>query len=143
HRQELLGTVSLAGGVFVGLALLPLDLTGPAGRWVGTWLWDLFGLGAAMLPALGLGVGLAAFGRFSMISPKRMAVLFSGLAILVPYALAIAVRARGVAVEPDITLAPTLQRLAGVVPMATVTGIGSIVGTAGATLIGLLALSGV
>jgi S-DNA-T family DNA segregation ATPase FtsK/SpoIIIE len=143
HRQELLGIVALAAGTFVGLALLPLDLTGPLGRWTGRWLWNLFGLGAAMLPALGFGVGLAAFGRFKVIAPKRMAVLFGGLVVLVPFAVAIVVRVRGLAPAADIELAPMLQRLAGIVPLAAVSGIGSVVGTAGAVLAGLLALSGV
>jgi S-DNA-T family DNA segregation ATPase FtsK/SpoIIIE len=144
HRQELLGILALAAGVFLGLAMLPVDLTGPLGRSAGRGLWNYFGLGAAMLPVLGLGVGLAAFGRFTAVTPKRLTVLFTGLAILVPFAVAIGAGIHHSADVPaDIETGTALQRLAGIVPSMLVVGLNAVVGSAGATLVGLLALSGV
>src|SRR6185295_9459897 len=90
HRQELLAIVALLVGVFIGLALLPTDLTGPAGRTAGRFLWQYFGSGAALLPVLGLTVALAGFGRLPALDLRRAAILCAGLVFLVPFGLAIA-----------------------------------------------------
>ncbi|MGD2135893.1 MAG: hypothetical protein PVF27_07020, partial [Gemmatimonadales bacterium] len=89
HRRELIAIVSLLVGVFLALTLLPWDITGAFGRFVGRQLWTALGLGAAILPILGLAVGLVGFGRFRRLDVMRVAVLFGGLVVLVPYAIAV------------------------------------------------------
>ena len=54
-RPELLGIAALLVGLFLGLTLLPVGLTGSWGRTIGGMLWQLFGLGAVVLPVLGIG----------------------------------------------------------------------------------------
>ena len=87
HKRDLLAIVSLLAGVFFGLTLLPWDITGPAGRFVGGLLWRYFGAGAAMIPVLGIVTGLAGFGRFQELGLRRLSVLIAGLIILSPYAM--------------------------------------------------------
>jgi hypothetical protein len=62
-RRRLGAITALVLGVFVGLTLLPFELTGPVGRWVGHALWHALGIGATGLPLLGLGLALAGFER--------------------------------------------------------------------------------
>src|SRR6185503_13764142 len=73
HRQELIGIGALLVGLFLGLTLLPIGLTGSWGRAIGGALWQLFGLGAVMLPLLGVGWALAAFERLGALSWGRAA----------------------------------------------------------------------
>ena len=102
HRQELLAIVALLVGVFIGLALLRTDVTGPAGRVAGLFLWKGFGLGAALLPVLGLMIALAGFGRLPGLDLRRSTILCSGLVFLVPFAIAIALRVKSTAdLPPD------------------------------------------
>src|SRR5207245_11143869 len=62
-RQELIGIAALLVGFFLGLTLLPVALTGSWGRATGGALWQVFGVGAIVVPILGIGWALAAFGR--------------------------------------------------------------------------------
>ena len=98
-RQELIGIAALLVGLFLGLTLLPVPLTGSWGRALGTVLWQVFGLGAVILLILGLGWALAAFER------------------------------------------TRTERLVGLFPAFLANGVESAVGSAGAVLIGLFALS--
>jgi len=142
HRQELLAIVSLLAGVFVALALIPWDVTGPVGRVAGGFLWQSFGLGAAMIPLLGLGVGLAGFDRLPKLDLRRVAVLFAGLILLVPYAIAIATSSRSPGSFPPSYEAWTVaQKLTGLAPAAIAVIVTGVIGTAGAVIVGLVALS--
>jgi S-DNA-T family DNA segregation ATPase FtsK/SpoIIIE len=142
HRQELLAIGALLAGVFVALTFLPWDITGPFGRWVGHLLWRYLGVGTAAIPLVGLGVGLAAFGRLPRFDIVRVAVLCVGLIVLVPFAIAVVTGARAPGDFPaDYQDWTTPQRLTGIVPAALAVGISGVVGTAGAVIIGLLAIS--
>jgi S-DNA-T family DNA segregation ATPase FtsK/SpoIIIE len=138
QRQELLAILSLLAGVFVALTLLPWDITGPVGRVAGGFLWRWFGLGAALIPVLGIGVGLAGFDLVPRLDLERVAVLFAGLILLAPYAVAILTGATGPGDFPpayeDWTVA---QKLSGLLPVAVAVGISEVIGTAGAIIIGL------
>jgi hypothetical protein len=54
-KEELVGIGALAIGLFLGLTLLPVAVTGPWGRTVGVGLLKAFGAGAWLLPVLGIG----------------------------------------------------------------------------------------
>ena len=82
-RQELIGIAALLVGLFLGLTLLPVALTGSWGRTTGGALWQMFGLGALVLPLLGVGWALAAFERLGALSGGRAALLGAGLILLV------------------------------------------------------------
>jgi S-DNA-T family DNA segregation ATPase FtsK/SpoIIIE len=142
HKQELLAIVSLLVGVFVGLTLLPWDITGAAGRVIGRFLWMSLGMGAGLLPLLGFGVALAGFGRLPRLDIARVAVLLGGLVLLIPFAIAIATGARGPGdFPPDYETWSTAQRLTGILPALLATGLASVIGAAGAVIVALLALS--
>src|SRR2546425_11510212 len=91
RSQELIGIAALLVGLFTGLTLLPVALTGSWGRAVGGALWQLFGVGAIVVPILGVGWALAAFERLGALSWVRAAVLGAGLRLLVPYGIAVAI----------------------------------------------------
>ena len=139
-RPELIGIAALLVGLFLGLTLLPVALTGSWGRTIGTGLWQVFGVGAVMLPLLGLGWALAAFERLGGLSWGRAASLGAGLFLLVPYGIALAI---GPAFPADYGNWTRTQRLVGLFPGFLANGVESAVGTAGAVLAGLLALSAV
>jgi len=136
-RRHLGAIIALVLGSFVGLTLLPVDLTGPFGQWLGGTLWELLGLGAVGFPLLGLAVGLAGFDRLPQLDMKRAAILVSGLAIVIPFIIGVIadVRPEGFG---STDLAP---RLTGVIPgfaaYYTVSGIGP----AGGLLFGFVSLS--
>jgi S-DNA-T family DNA segregation ATPase FtsK/SpoIIIE len=143
HRQELIAIVALLVGVFVGLTLLPVDLTGPAGRVLGRFLWKYLGAGAAVFPLLGVGLGLAGFGRLGGVELWRVAVLFLGLIPLAPYTLAIVSGVRlATDVPADYAQWTVVQRMVGVAPALVAVGVTSVIGAAGAVIVLLLALSG-
>jgi hypothetical protein len=77
-RRHLGAITALVLGSFVGLTLLPVDLTGPFGRWLGDTLWRLLGIGAVGFPLLGLAGGLAGFDRLPQLDMKRAAILVAG-----------------------------------------------------------------
>jgi len=137
-RQELIGIAALLVGLFLGLTLLPVALTGSWGRALGAALRQMFGLGAVILPILGLGWALAAFERLGALSWGRAAVLGAGLILLVPYGIAVAI---GPAFPPDYVNWTRTERLVGLFPGFLANGVESAVGSAGAVLIGLFALS--
>jgi S-DNA-T family DNA segregation ATPase FtsK/SpoIIIE len=142
HKQELLAIVALLVGVFVGLALLPVNVTGPAGRAAGQFLWKSFGAGAALLPVLGFIVAWAGFGRLPALDLRRATILCTGLVFLVPFTLAIALRVTSENdVPPDYAQWSTQQRLVGMVPAFLAVEITAAIGTAGAVVLELVALS--
>ena len=139
-RQELIGIAALLVGVFLGLTLLPppVALTGSWGRTTGGALWQLFGLGAVVVPILGVGWALAAFERLGALSWGRAASLGAGLILLIPYGIAVAI---GPAFPADYTSWTRTERLVGLFPAFLASGLQGAIGTAGAVLIGLFALS--
>jgi len=139
-RQELIGIAALLVGVFLGLTLLPppVALTGSWGRTIGGALWQLFGLGAVVVPILGVGWALAAFERLGALSWGRAASLGAGLILLIPYGIAVAV---GPAFPADYSSWTRTERLVGLFPGFLANGVESAIGTAGAVLIGVFALS--
>ena len=137
-RQELIGIAALLVGFFVGLTLLPVSLTGSWGRAIGSGLWQLFGVGAIVVPILGVGWALAAFERLGALSWGRAAVLGAGLVVLVPYGIAVAI---GPTFPPDYGNWTRTERLVGLFPGFLANGVEGAIGTAGAVLAGLFALS--
>ncbi|HEX9345949.1 MAG TPA: DNA translocase FtsK [Gemmatimonadales bacterium] len=137
-RPELIGIAALLVGFFLGLTLLPVALTGSWGRTIGNALWQLFGVGAIVLPILGVGWALAAFERLGALSWGRTAVLGAGLVLLIPYGIALAI---GPTFPPDYTSWTRSERLVGLFPGFLANGVQGAVGTAGAVLAGLFALS--
>ncbi len=137
-RNELIGVAALLLGLFFGLTLLQLPLTGSWGREIGGALWKVFGLGAVVLPVLGVGWALAAFERLGPLSWGRAASLGAGLILLVPYGIAIGI---GPAFPNDHGQWSATQKLVGLFPAFLASGIQGAVGTAGGVLVGLFALS--
>ncbi len=137
-RNELIGVAALLLGLFFGLTLLQLPLTGSWGRSIGGMLWKLFGLGAVVLPVLGVGWALAAFERLGPLSWGRAAALGAGLILLLPYGIAIGI---GPVFPYDHTQWTATQKLVGLFPAFLASGIQGAVGTAGGVLVGLFALS--
>ncbi|MFI5280755.1 MAG: DNA translocase FtsK [Gemmatimonadales bacterium] len=77
-------------GAFLALATPPgLSVTGPVGRVVGAALRALFGAGAAFVPAIPLYWAVALFGHFERTTSRRATILFSGLALAVPFSLGV------------------------------------------------------
>src|SRR5439155_504023 len=137
-RQELIGIGALAIGLFLGLTLLRLPITGSWGAQIGSRLWRVLGVGSVLLPVLGIGWALAAFERLGSLSAARAAALGAGLILLLPYGI-------GTVAGADFPAAyaawsPT-QKLVGYVPAMLAHGVHQAVGTAGGTLVGLFALS--
>ena len=139
-REELVGIGALVVGLFLGLTLAPWHVTGNIGAAVGGGLWKAFGVGSIVIPVLGIGWALAAFGRLGSVSSPRAAILGAGLIVLLPYAVAVV---SGVAVSylPDYGSWSPSQRLVGLVPAFFAETVERTTGPAGATLIGLFALS--
>ena len=137
-RPELIGIAALLVGLFLGLTLLPVALTGSWGRTVGSALWQVFGLGAVVVPFLGVGWALAAFERLGALSWGRAAVLGAGMILLVPYCIAVAI---GPAFPADYANWTRTERLVGLFPGFLANGVQGAIGTAGAVLAGLFALS--
>jgi len=137
-RQELVGIGALVIGLFLGLTLLRLPLTGSWGGTVGSQLWRVFGVGAVLLPLLGVGWALAAFERLGSLSAGRAAVLGVGLVLLLPYGIG---TVTGATFPGDYTAWTPTQQLVGRVPGLLARGVHQTLGTAGGVLVGLFALS--
>src|SRR5207249_10655552 len=139
-RQELVGIGALVVGLFLGLTLLRLPITGSWGERIGSLLWRVFGAGSVLLPVLGIGWALAAFERLGTLSAGRAAALGGGLVVLLPYGIG---TVTGAGFGPDYrTWGPT-AKLVGVLPAALARGVHQAVGTAGGVLVGLFALSAI
>src|SRR5213596_2587582 len=137
-RQELIGIGALAIGLFLGLTLLRLPITGSWGDHIGSRLWRMLGVGSVLLPVLGIGWALAAFQRLGSLSAARAAALGAGLILLVPYGIG-TVTAVGVPGD-SAAWTPTAQ-LVGLLPALLARTVHRTVGTAGGVLVGVFALS--
>ncbi len=138
-RRRLGAITALVLGVFVGLTLLPVPVTGQVGMALGSFLWGSLGIGAVSIPLLGILLALAGFDRLGPLDMKRAAILSLGLGILVPYLVGVLSR-----VTPrDIDMGTLAGRLTGVAPGLFATWIPDKVGVAGAVLLGFLALSAI
>src|SRR5207249_3158810 len=137
-RQELVGIGALVVGLFLGLTLLRLPITGSWGERIGSLLWRLFRAGPRRLPPPGIGWALAPFQRLATLSAPRAAALGGGLVVLLPYGIG---TVTGAGFAPDFrTWGPT-AKLVGLLPGALAHGGHQAVGTAGGVLVGLFALS--
>ncbi len=127
---------SLFVGIFVGLSLLPVGITGPVGSVVGGFLWKYLGLGSPLISLLFFGLALAGFGRLGGLSFRRTGILFGGLILVVPLAVGIAsgIRAGGT-FPPAYESWGLTHRLVGIIPGMITVGVTNVVGTAGAVLL--------
>ena len=137
-RQELIGIGALAVGLFLGLTLLRLPITGSWGDEIGSRLWRVLGVGSVLLPVLGIGWALAAFERLGSLSAGRAAALGAGLILLLPYGIG---TVTGASFPPAYAAWSPTQKLVGFVPAVLAHGVHQAVGTAGGALVGLFALS--
>jgi S-DNA-T family DNA segregation ATPase FtsK/SpoIIIE len=137
QRRRFGAVTALVIGLFVGLTLLPLPVTGPIGHSLGGMLWRVLGAGALGIPVLGIGLALAGFERLGTLDMKRSAFLIVGLSVLLPYLGGVLAH---VSVR-DLDNQRLLGQLVGVVPGFFAVEIPQGVGTAGAVLVGFLALS--
>src|SRR2546426_7255529 len=137
-RQELIGIGALAVGLFLGLTLLRLPITGSWGDRIGSRLWRMLGVGSVLLPVLGIGWALAAFERLGSLSAARAAALGAGLILLLPHGIG---TVTGADFPPAYAAWSPTQKLVGYVPAMLAHGVHQAVGTAGGTLVGLFALS--
>ncbi len=132
---------ALVLGLFAGLTLLPVPLTGPIGTWLGSVLWTYLGLGALGVPLLGLGLGLAGFDRLPRLDMKRTAALIGGLSLLIPFIIGIVARIGQEAFLPPLEEWEWSARLTGLVPGLFSRVAYDSIGFAGGLLFGFLLLS--
>ncbi len=137
-RRRLGAIAALVGGLFAGLALLPIAVTGPVGRLLGHGLWHTLGAGAIGIPLLGFGIALAGLDRTPRLDMKRSALLMIGLSVLVPFLIGVATEVEREALLDADTLA---SRATGWLPGFFAIMARQRVGVAGALLLGFLALS--
>ena len=140
-RRRLGALTALVLGVFVGLTLLPIPLTGPVGGWIGHALWHTLGAGAVGLPLLGIGLALAGFERLGRLDMKRAALLMGGLSLLTPYLIGVFAGVSHFDLVPDVAQRSLPARLVGLVPGLFAELVADRVGVAGAVLLGFLVLS--
>ena len=140
-RRRFGALVALAFGLFAGLTLLPIPVTGPVGTYFGHELWQLLGAGALGIPLLGFGLALAGFERLGALDMKRSAVLIIGLSLLVPYLIGVVTHVRPADLDVDVADRTVNALAVGVVPGFFADLISNKIGMAGAVLVGWLALS--
>ena len=140
-RRRLGAIAALVLGLFVGLTLLPIPITGPVGREMGHGLWQMLGAGALGIPLLGIGLGLAGFDRFGKLDMKRSAILIIGLSLLIPYLIGVLAHVGRADLDFDVSQRDFAARVVGVLPGFFAETISGKVGVAGAVLLGFLALS--
>jgi DNA segregation ATPase FtsK/SpoIIIE, S-DNA-T family len=140
-RRRLGALTALVVGLFLGLTLLPVGLTGPVGGYIGHALWQLLGAGALGIPLLGLGLALAGFERLGGLDMKRSALLIVGLSVLAPYVVGVLTHVRASDFDWDVGERALSARAVGWLPGFFAVAITDKVGVAGAVLLGFLALS--
>jgi DNA segregation ATPase FtsK/SpoIIIE, S-DNA-T family len=140
-RRRLGAITALVAGLFVGLTLLPVAVTGPVGRSLGHGLWQWLGAGALGIPLLGIGLALAGFDRLGGLDMKRAAVLIIGLSFLIPYVVGVLTHVRHTDLDLDVGDRTLAAQAVGVLPGFFAETISAKVGVAGAVLLGFLALS--
>jgi S-DNA-T family DNA segregation ATPase FtsK/SpoIIIE len=141
QRRRLGAVTALVLGLFVGLTLLPIPITGPVGASIGHGLWQILGAGALGIPLLGVGLALAGFDRLGGLDMKRSAVLIVGLNLLIPYLVGVLARVGRADLDLDVTQRGLAARIVGVLPGFFAETISDKIGVAGAVLLGFLALS--
>jgi S-DNA-T family DNA segregation ATPase FtsK/SpoIIIE len=141
-RRRFGALAALIAGLFVTLALLLHKQTGWLGTVLGDALWSALGVGAAGIPLLGFGIALAGFDRLPRLDMKRAALLMGGLAVLVPFVLGAILQPSSGAFDPPLAERSWQARSVGLLPAFLSEGAVQVVGTAGALLLGFLALSG-
>jgi len=137
-RRELIGIGALVVGLFLGLTLFRLPITGSWGERVGGLLWRVFGVGSVLVPAMGVGWALAAFQRLGSLSAARAAALGAGLILLVPYGIG---TITGAGVPAGFAAWTPTSQLVGMLPAVLARAVHRTVGTAGGVLVGVFALS--
>ena len=140
-RRRLSAISALVLGCFIGLALLPIAITGPVGKVLGGFLWTALGAGALGFPLLGIGLALAGFDRLPRLDMKRVALLIGGLSLLVPYIVGVAARITATDFLPVLGERSAAARVVGVVPGFFAMHVREGIGVAGALLLGFLVLS--
>ena len=140
-RRRLGAITALVLGLFVGLTLLPIGLTGPVGRYLGHELWQILGAGALGIPLLGIGLALAGFDRLGSLDMKRSAALIIGLSVLLPYLIGVLTQVGRADLDFDVGQRGFAARVVGVLPGFFAETIADKIGMAGAVLFGFLALS--
>jgi S-DNA-T family DNA segregation ATPase FtsK/SpoIIIE len=141
RRRRLGALTALVVGLFLGLTLLPVEITGPVGGYIGHALWQLLGAGALGIPLLGIGLALAGFDRLGGLDMKRSAVLIVGLSVLVPYVVGVLTRVTPGDLDLDVAQRGFAARTVGLVPGFLAETISGKIGLAGAVLLGFLGLS--
>ena len=142
ESRRLAAVTAFVLGAFAALALLPIPITGPLGKALGSFLWRTLGLGAACVPLLGLGLAFAGFDRLPRFDMKRIAALVGGLALVLPFLAGVITR-----VEARDFLAatpagwPWAARVSGLLPGFLARVANDTIGLAGGVLVGFLALS--
>ncbi|MBA3444212.1 MAG: DNA translocase FtsK [Gemmatimonadales bacterium] len=140
-RRRFGAITALVLGLFVGLAFLPIPLTGPLGRYIGEELWRMLGAGAIGIPLLGLGLALAGFDRLGKLDMKRSAILIIGLSFLLPYLIGVVTGVGRTDLDLDLGDRGLAASLVGMLPGFFAETISGTVGVLGAVLLGFLALS--
>ncbi|MGH7585144.1 MAG: DNA translocase FtsK [Gemmatimonadales bacterium] len=142
ESRRLAAVTAFVLGAFTALALLPIPITGPLGKTLGSFLWRTLGAGATCVPLLGLGLAFAGFDRLPRFDMKRIAALVGGLALVLPFLAGVITR-----VEARDFLAatpagwPWAARLSGLLPGFLARVANDSIGLAGGVLVGFLALS--
>src|SRR3954470_2074364 len=131
-RRRLGAITPLGLGLFVGLTLLPIAITGPVGRSIGHGLWQILGAGALGIPLLGLGLALAGFDRLGTLDMKRSAILIIGLSLLLPYLVGVVTHVGRSDLDPDVGQRGFAARVVGVLPGFFSEAVAAKVGVAGA-----------
>ena len=140
-RRRLGAIAALVLGIFLGLTLIRSIPTGPLGRGLGTFLWRTLGAGALGLPLLGVGLALAGFDRLPRLDMKRVAILLGGLALLVPFTLAVLTDVPAAAFDPPLPEWGLPARASGLVPGLGARGVLQLIGQPGGLLLAFLLLS--
>ena len=140
-RQEIFGIGALTLGVFLGLTLLGTQITGRWGAGLGLGLWKALGVGAVLLPVVGITTALGAFERLGTLSAGRAAALAAGVLVLLPYFIGVVAGVRVSDLAPEYVTWTASERLTGLVPGFLAAGVHSALGTAGGILVGVFALS--
>ncbi len=81
---------------------LPVSVTGPVPAAIGTGLRSAFGVGAASVPLVPLFWAVALFGHMERVTPRRVTILLAGLAIAIPFTLAVVYQYSDPAVRSDL-----------------------------------------
>ena len=140
-RRRLGAIAALVLGIFVGLTLIRDVPTGPLGRGLGTLLWRSLGAGAVGLPLLGFGLALAGFDRLPRLDMKRVGALLGGLALLVPFTIAVIADVPAAAFDPPLPEWEFAARASGLLPGLAARGVLQLIGQPGGLLLAFLLLS--